>query len=93
MHNKNFKIAVETNGTIIPPKNIDWICVSPKKGAELNLDYGNELKLVYPQENLNPEQFKNYNFDHFFCNQWMEKIYKKISCKVYLTVSKIPYGV
>jgi len=31
LHNKNFKIAVETNGTIIPPKNIDWICVSPKK--------------------------------------------------------------
>ena len=40
--------------------------MSPKKGAELNLDYGNELKLVYPQEDLNPEQFKNYNFDHFF---------------------------
>jgi len=66
LHNKNFKIAVETNGTIIPPKNIDWICVSPKKGAEFNLDYGNELKLVYPQEGLNPEQFKNYDFDHFF---------------------------
>ena len=66
LHNKNFKIAVETNGTIIPPKNIDWICVSPKKGAEFNLDYGNELKLVYPQEGLNPELFKNYDFDHFF---------------------------
>ena len=62
----NFYIAIETNGTIEPPLGIDWICVSPKKGAELNLDYGNELKLVYPQEDLNPEQFKNYNFDHFF---------------------------
>ena len=66
LHSKNFKIAVETNGTIIPPENIDWICVSPKKGSRFKLNYGNELKLVYPQKDLSPESFENCDFDHFF---------------------------
>ena len=30
LHHKNFEIAVETNGTIKAPNNLDWICVSPK---------------------------------------------------------------
>ena len=66
LHLKNFEIAVETNGTIQSPKNIDWICVSPKKGAKFKLKYGNELKLVYPQEEFNPDRFKELEFDHFF---------------------------
>ena len=66
LHTKKFKIAVETNGTIMPPENIDWICVSPKKGSKFMLNYGNELKLVYPQEDLKPELFENFDFDHFF---------------------------
>ena len=66
LHERKFKVAIETNGTILPPKNIDWICVSPKKGAEFNLDYGNEIKLVYPQEGLDPEEFQDFDFDHFF---------------------------
>ena len=64
-HKLGFEIAIETNGTILPPEGIDWICVSPKIGSELILKQGNELKLVYPQHNGNPEQFENLDFDHF----------------------------
>ena len=66
LHAKKFKIAVETNGTIMPPENIDWICVSPKKGAKFKLKHGNELKLVYPQDDFSPKLFENLDFDHFF---------------------------
>ena len=66
LHSKKFKVAVETNGTIIPPENIDWICVSPKKGAKFKLKHGNELKLVYPQDDFSSELFENFDFDHFF---------------------------
>ena len=66
LHKKKFKVAIETNGTILPPENIDWICVSPKQGADFNLKHGNELKLVYPQKGLEPKNFKHLDFDHFF---------------------------
>ena len=66
LHSKKFKVAVETNGTIIPPENIDWICVSPKKGAKFKLKHGDELKLVYPQDDFSPERFENFDFDYFF---------------------------
>ena len=66
LHKKKFKVAIETNGTILPPENIDWICVSPKQGADFNLKYGNELKLVYHQKGLEPKNFKHLDFDHFF---------------------------
>lgn len=65
-HFLNFEVAVETNGTIIPPEGIDWICVSPKAGAELNLKKGNELKLVYPQDSLQPAIFEELVFNHFY---------------------------
>ncbi len=66
LHGKKFKIAVETNGTIMPPENIDWICVSPKKGAKFKLRHGDELKLVYPQDDFSPKLFETFDFDHFF---------------------------
>ena len=66
LHSKKFKVAVETNGTIIPPENIDWICVSPKKGAKFKLKHGDELKLVYPQDDFSPKLFETFDFDHFF---------------------------
>ena len=65
LHTQKFKIAVETNGTIMPPENIDWICVRPKKGSKFKLNYGNELKLVYPQDDFSPKLFENFDFDHF----------------------------
>lgn len=52
LHARRFEIAVETNGTIDPPAGLDWICVSPKAGAELRVRAGHELKVVVPQDEL-----------------------------------------
>jgi 7-carboxy-7-deazaguanine synthase (Cx14CxxC type) len=65
LHARHFEIGVETNGTIAPPDGLDWICVSPKAGAELVLRRGHELKLVYPQEGAAPEQFAALAFERF----------------------------
>jgi 7-carboxy-7-deazaguanine synthase (Cx14CxxC type) len=66
LHAQHFEIGIETNGTLLPPPGIDWICVSPKANAEFNLKRGNELKLVYPQEGASPEKYAELLFDHFF---------------------------
>jgi 7-carboxy-7-deazaguanine synthase len=66
LHERGFTVAVETNGTRPAPSSIDWICVSPKAGAELVQLSGNELKLVYPQPNAPPERFESLAFEHFF---------------------------
>lgn len=66
LHNEGFEVAVETNGTQQPPPRIDWICVSPKARADLVLRRGNELKLVYPQPEIDPKQFESMDFDEFF---------------------------
>ncbi|MGH9432333.1 MAG: 7-carboxy-7-deazaguanine synthase [Terriglobia bacterium] len=66
MHSRDCIIAVETNGTVQPPEGLDWICVSPKAGAELVLTSGDELKLIYPQAGAEPEPFESLNFRHFF---------------------------
>ncbi len=66
LHAAGFEVAIETNGTLLPPDGIDWICVSPKAGAPLRLRRGNELKLVYPQASAPPELFEDLEFDHFF---------------------------
>jgi len=65
-HKKGLEIAIETNGTKIPPEGIDWICVSPKAGAEVILKKGNELKLVFPQLGAEPDLFEKLDFEHFF---------------------------
>ena len=66
LHARDFKIAVETNGTIAAPEGLDWICVSPKADADLVQTSGDELKLVYPQERGAPERFETLNFTHRF---------------------------
>lgn len=66
LHTAGFEVAVETNGTLEPPPGLDWICVSPKAGAPLELTRGDELKLVYPQEAAPPEAYAGLEFDHFF---------------------------
>ena len=66
MHRNGFEIAIETNGTCIPPNKIDWICVSPNNNTDLVLKTGDELKFVYPQSNFSPQQFEKFNFNHFF---------------------------
>lgn len=65
LHKRGFSIGVETNGTIEPPLGIDWLCVSPKAGAPLLVQRGNELKLVYPQAGAMPEQFQDLAFERF----------------------------
>jgi 7-carboxy-7-deazaguanine synthase (Cx14CxxC type) len=66
IHDAGFEIGLETNGTILPPQGIDWICVSPKSKVDFILKKGNELKIVFPQSGLNPRQHENLEFDHFF---------------------------
>ena len=66
LHRRGFEIAVETNGTRPPPPGLDWICVSPKAGAELVVRAGDELKLIYPQTGAEPERFEPLAFRHFF---------------------------
>jgi len=66
VHAEGFEIAIETNGTLLPPPGIDWICVSPKGTAPVALRAGNELKLVYPQLDAPPESFAGLDFEHFF---------------------------
>jgi 7-carboxy-7-deazaguanine synthase len=61
-----FEIAIETNGTILAPDGIDWICVSPKADSEILQTSGNELKLVYPQREAEPEVFEHLRFQFFF---------------------------
>ncbi len=65
LHARGFSIAIETNGTIDPPEGLDWICVSPKAGTRLVLRHGHELKLVYPQEGAEPEDFAGLAFERF----------------------------
>jgi len=66
LHLAGFEIAIETNGTLLPPPEIDWICASPKAGSECVLKSGNELKLIYPQAGAEPETFQDLDFQHLY---------------------------
>jgi len=66
LHDMGFEIGIETNGTLLPPPGIDWICVSPKADAEQKLMRGDELKLIYPQDGASPERFIRQDFKNFF---------------------------
>lgn len=63
---RGFVVAVETNGTRAVPDGVDWICVSPKAGADLVQRAGNELKLVFPQAGAEPERFESLAFDYWY---------------------------
>jgi 7-carboxy-7-deazaguanine synthase len=65
-HQVGLEVAIETNGTKRPPTGVDWVCVSPKAGADLVLTSGQELKLVYPQRGAEPALFEDLDFEHFF---------------------------
>ena len=65
LHARGFTVGVETNGTILPPEGLDWICVSPKAGADLLVRNGHELKLVFPQAEATPEKFAGLAFERF----------------------------
>jgi len=66
LHARGFTIAVETNGTVAPPPGLDWICVSPKADSRIVIDSGDELKLVFPQDGVDPQRFAHLAFTHFF---------------------------
>lgn len=65
LHSRGFRVAVETNGTLPAVGGIDWVCVSPKAGTEVVQRSGNELKLVWPQNGIDPAELESWDFEHF----------------------------
>jgi 7-carboxy-7-deazaguanine synthase (Cx14CxxC type) len=65
LHERGFRIAVETNGTLPATPGIDWLCVSPKAGTNVVQRSGDELKLVWPQAGIDPAELERWDFDHF----------------------------
>ena len=65
LHQRGFRVAVETNGTLAAVEGIDWLCVSPKAGTEVVQRSGDELKLVWPQEGIDPAELETWDFRHF----------------------------
>jgi 7-carboxy-7-deazaguanine synthase (Cx14CxxC type) len=65
LHERGFRVAVETNGTLPATAGIDWICVSPKAGTDVVQRSGNELKLVWPQKGIDPADLEDWAFEHF----------------------------
>ncbi len=63
---KGFEVAIETNGTLELPDNIDWVTVSPKADTKISVTSGNELKLVFPQTENNPDNFIHMDFEEFY---------------------------
>ena len=72
----NIYIAIETNGTLKAPKGIDWICMSPKANTDIQLTEGSEIKVIYPQENLDPADFINMNFSNYYIQPMDSKDYE-----------------
>ena len=68
LQERGFEVAVETNGTVPVPEQINWVCISPKGTAPLVVNRGDELKLVYPQSEpeAQPDRFTHLSFEHFF---------------------------
>ena len=65
LHARDFRIAVESNGTIAAVAEIDWLCISPKAGSEVVQRSGDELKLVWPQPGIDPAALEAWDFAHF----------------------------
>ena len=65
LHARGFRVAVETNGTLPAVGGLDWLCVSPKAGTEVVQRSGDELKLVWPQDGIDPAELERWDFDHF----------------------------
>lgn len=53
-HAAGWLLAMETNGTRTAPRGVDWVTVSPKRGAPVVQTTGAELKVVLPGEATNP---------------------------------------
>jgi 7-carboxy-7-deazaguanine synthase len=65
LHARGFRVAAESNGTLPATSGVDWLCVSPKAGTDVVQRQGDELKLVWPQDGIDPAELENWSFDHF----------------------------
>ena len=65
LHDRRFRIAVESNGTLAATAGIDWLCISPKAGSEVVQRSGDELKLVWPQQGIEPAELEAWDFPNF----------------------------
>lgn len=65
LHAQGIEIAVESNGTIAATPGIDWVCISPKGGSEVVQRQGDELKLVWPQQGLDPAELLTWDFGEY----------------------------
>ena len=65
LHARGFRVSVESNGTLPAIEGIDWLCVSPKAGTEVVQRTGDELKLVWPQQGIDPEAIEGWDFRNF----------------------------
>ena len=63
LHARRFRVAAESNGTL-PAAPVDWLCVSPKAGTHVVQRSGDELKLVWPQDGIDPAELENWDFRH-----------------------------
>ncbi|MBM4364895.1 MAG: 7-carboxy-7-deazaguanine synthase [Deltaproteobacteria bacterium] len=63
---RGIEVGIETNGTRPLPRGIDWVCVSPKPRSDLLVREGQELKLVFPQPEFEPDAFEQLDFQHHF---------------------------
>ena len=66
LHKEGFQVGIETNGTHEIPASLDWICMSPKANTDIIIDKGDEIKIVVPQNGIDPKNFESMGFDHFF---------------------------
>ena len=66
-HDDGFEVALETNGTIPVPTSmeLDWISVSPKAGTRIAQRWGDELKVVVPQEH-DWDELERWDFPNRF---------------------------
>jgi len=81
------EIAIETNGTLELPEGIDWICMSPKANTDIVLEHGHELKIVYPQEGIDPIDFIDMDYQHLFI-QPMDNAFREENTKLAIEFCK-----
>ena len=65
LHARGFRVAAESNGTLPATAGVDWLCISPKAGTDVVQRRGDELKLVWPQEGIEPAELESWDFRHF----------------------------
>ena len=65
LHRRGFRIAMESNGTLAAIPGVDWLCISPKAGTDVVQRRGDELKLVWPQDGIDPAELESWDFAHF----------------------------